>query len=164
MTEGKGSIAGEGPGDTLARGVTGARARKLVVAGLIVGDDGRMLITQRRADQALGGRWEFPGGKVEPGEAPVDALVRELREEIGVTVSVGRIWDVLFHAYPEFDLVMLVYGCRILAAPDGGPSAPRAVEVADLAWVAAGDLAAWDILPADRPLVDRLRAEGVPPN
>jgi len=140
--------------------VTEPRARKLVVAGLIVGDDGRILITQRRADQALGGRWEFPGGKVEPGEAPVDALVRELREEIGVTVSVGRIWDVLFHAYPEFDLVMLVYVCRILA----GTGPPRAVEVADLAWVAARDLAAWDILPADRPLVDRLRAEGVPPN
>jgi len=136
----------------------GPRARKLVVAGLIVGGDGRILITQRRADQSLGGRWEFPGGKVEPGEAPVDALIRELREEIGVTVAVGRIWDVLFHAYPDFDLVMLVYVCRIVEG------SPGAVEVADLAWVAAGDLAAWDILPADRPLVDRLRIDGVPPN
>jgi 8-oxo-dGTP diphosphatase len=142
------------------------RARKLVVAGLIVGGDRRILITQRRADQALGGKWEFPGGKVEPGEAPVDALVRELREEIGVTVGVGRIWDVLFHAYPDFDLVMLVYPCRIVAGAgrEPGGDAPRAVEVADLAWVDAGDLAAWDILPADRPLVERLRAEGVPPN
>ncbi|HEY0480008.1 MAG TPA: 8-oxo-dGTP diphosphatase MutT [Kofleriaceae bacterium] len=142
------------------------RARKVVVAGLIVGDDGRILITQRRADQPLGGHWEFPGGKVEPGEAPVDALIRELREEIGVTVSVGRIWEVLFHAYPEFDLVMLVYVCRIIAGSGAAspPDLPRAVEVADLAWVAAHDLAGWDILPADRPLVDRLRAEGVPPN
>jgi 8-oxo-dGTP diphosphatase len=134
------------------------RPRKLVVAGLIVGDDGRILITQRRADQALPLLWEFPGGKVEPGEAPVAALVRELREELGVTVSVGRIWDVLFHAYPAFDLVMLVYACRIV---DGSP---RAVEVADLAWVAESDLARWDILPADRPLVERLGVEGVPPN
>jgi 8-oxo-dGTP diphosphatase len=133
------------------------RRRTLVVAGLIVGDDGRILITQRRADQSLGGQWEFPGGKVEPGEAPVAALVRELGEEIGVTVAVGRIWEVLFHAYPEFDLVMLVYVCRINGSP-------RAVEVADLAWVAAADLPAWDILPADRPLVERLRVEGVPPN
>ena len=133
------------------------RRRTLVVAGLIVGDDGRILITQRRADQSLGGQWEFPGGKVEPGEAPVAALVRELGEEIGVTAAVGRIWDVLFHAYPEFDLVMLVYVCRINGSP-------RAVEVADLAWVAAADLSAWDILPADRPLVERLRVEGVPPN
>jgi 8-oxo-dGTP diphosphatase len=133
------------------------RRRTLVVAGLIVGDDGRILIAQRRADQALGGQWEFPGGKVEPGEAPVAALARELREELGVVAEVGRIWDVLFHAYPEFDLVMLVYVCRINGSP-------RAIEVADLAWVAVRDLAAWDILPADRPLVERLGAEGVPPN
>jgi 8-oxo-dGTP diphosphatase len=133
------------------------RARKLVVAGLIIGDDGRILITQRRADQALPLQWEFPGGKVEPGESPEHALVRELVEEIGVTVAVGRIWDVLFHAYPDFDLVMLVYACRI---QDGSP---RAVEVADLSWVATIDLpGSWDILPADRPLVDRLVAEGPP--
>ena len=138
--------------------MTDARPRKLVVAGLVIGEGDRVLITQRRADQALPLQWEFPGGKVEPGEAPVDALVRELREELGVTVAVGRIWDVLFHAYPAFDLVMLVYVCRIV---DGSP---RAVEVADLAWVAARDLARWDILPADRPLVERLSVEGVPPN
>ena len=138
--------------------MTAPRARKLVVAGLIIGDDQRILITQRRADQALPLLWEFPGGKVEPGEAPVAALVRELREELGVTVAVGRIWDVLFHAYPEFDLVMLVYVCRIV---DGSP---RAVEVADLAWVATCDLARWDILPADRPLVERLGVESLPPN
>ena len=138
--------------------MTQSRARKLVVAGLILGDDGRILITQRRADQALALQWEFPGGKVEPGEAPVAALVRELQEEIGVTVSVGRIWDVLFHAYPAFDLVMLVYACRIV---DG---TPRAVEVADLAWAWPGDLTAWDILPADRPLVDRLGRESLPTN
>jgi 8-oxo-dGTP diphosphatase len=138
--------------------MTEPRARKLVVAGLIIGDDHRILITQRRADQALGLQWEFPGGKVEPGEAPVAALERELQEEIGVTVAVGRIWDVLFHAYPAFDLVMLVYACRIV---DG---VPRAIEVANLAWVAASDLAAWDILPADRPLVARLGRESLPTN
>lgn len=137
--------------------MTEPRARKLVVAGLVIGDDQRVLITQRRADQAHPLQWEFPGGKVEPGEAPVAALVRELREELGVTVVVGRIWDVLFHAYPAFDLVMLVYACRIV---DGSP---RAVEVADLAWVAAHDLPRWDILPADRPLVARLGAERLPP-
>ena len=134
------------------------RARKLVVAGLIIGDDGRILITQRRADQSLPLQWEFPGGKVEPGEAPTAALARELLEELGVVAVVGKIWDVLFHAYPAFDLVMLVYACRL--APG---EVPRAVEVADLVWVGTHELpGAWDILPADRPLVVRLAAEGPP--
>jgi 8-oxo-dGTP diphosphatase len=132
-----------------------ARDRKLVVAGLVV-RDGLVLITQRRADQALPLQWEFPGGKVEAGEAPTTALERELREEIGVTVEVGKIWDVLFHAYEAFDLVMLVYVCRVV---DGEP---RAVEVADLAWAWPAELPRWDILPADRPLVDRLVSEGPP--
>ena len=134
------------------------RARKLVVAGLIIGADRRVLITQRRADQAFPLQWEFPGGKVEPGESPTAALARELREELGVEAHVGRIWDVLFHAYPDFDLVMLVYACAL--APG---SEPRTVEVADLVWVRTDQLpGAWDILPADRPLVERLVAEGPP--
>jgi len=126
------------------------RKRTLVVAGLMRDGGGRVLITQRRADQSLPLQWEFPGGKVEMGESPSDALARELREEIGVGVSVGRIWDVLFHAYPAFDLVMLVYACQIV---DGEP---RPVEVADVQWVHTADLDRWDILPADRPLVARL--------
>jgi 8-oxo-dGTP diphosphatase len=135
--------------------VSEPRKRTLVVAGLMA-RDGRVLITQRRADQALPLQWEFPGGKVEPGEAPAAALARELMEEIGVKVEVGRIWDVLFHAYPAFDLVMLVYACRLVEGE------PRAVEVADVAWVVLPELPTWDILPADRPLVDRLVAEGPP--
>lgn len=137
--------------------MTDVRKRTLVVAGLVT-RGGRVLITQRTAAQALPLQWELPGGKVEPGEAPVAALVRELDEEIGITVAVGRIWDVLFHAYPAFDLVMLVYACQIV---DGEP---RAIEVADLAWVPPQELPRWDILPADRPLVERLAREGLPVN
>mgnify|MGYP001545294241 CR=1 FL=1 len=132
------------------------RARKLVVAGLIVHADGRVLITQRTAAQALPLQWEFPGGKVEAGEAPVAALARELREEIGVEVRVGRIWEVLFHAYPDFDLVMLVYACAIAAGE------PADLEVAAHTWVPPAELPRWDILPADRVLVERLVAEGPP--
>jgi 8-oxo-dGTP diphosphatase len=123
-----------------------------VVAGLIRDPQGRVLLTQRRPDQSLPNLWEFPGGKVEPGESPLAALHRELREEIGVEVAIGRIWDVLFFAYPDFDLVMLVYPCRVISGE------PRPLEVAAAVWTTVDDLCSFEILPADRPLVDRLEA------
>jgi 8-oxo-dGTP diphosphatase len=132
--------------------------RKLIVAGLLVDDAGRVLVTQRRADQPLPLQWEFPGGKVELGEPPVAALARELREELGVDVEVGRIWDVLHHAYPEFEVVMLVYRCRLAA-----DAVPRCVEVAAVAWRPPDQLDDLPILPADAPLIGRLRDEGAPP-
>lgn len=131
------------------------RRRKLVVAALIVRSGGEVLITQRREDQALPLYWEFPGGKVEPGEAPEAALAREIREELGVDVTVGRIWDVMFHAYPDYDVYMLVYRCELAAG-----AVPRAVEVKDLAWVPPARLGEYSILPADAPLVLRLQSEG----
>ena len=128
------------------------RTRKLVVAALCRDEAGRILLTQRRADQPMGLLWEFPGGKVEPGEAPVAALEREIREELGCDARVGRIDDVVFHAYAEFDLYMLVYACTLAGAP-------RAVEVADVRWVPPAELGGYEVLPADVALVRRLAAE-----
>jgi 8-oxo-dGTP diphosphatase len=125
------------------------RARKLVVAAL-VRDGGRVLMSRRRADQAMPLLWEFPGGKVEPGEAPEAALAREVREELGCAVRVGRIHEVVFHAYDDFDLYMLVYACEIT---DGTP-AP--IEVAEVAWIEASKLPELDLLPADHPLARAL--------
>jgi 8-oxo-dGTP diphosphatase len=131
------------------------RPRKLVVAGLIRDAQGRILLTKRRPDQALPNFWEFPGGKLEPGESPTAALHRELREEIGVTVELGAVWEALFHAYPDFDLLMLVYPCRIVEGE------PRPLEVAAAEWTTVDELSTYDILPADLPLVERLREEAV---
>jgi 8-oxo-dGTP diphosphatase len=129
------------------------RARKLVVAAL-VRDGARVLMSRRRADQPMPGLWEFPGGKVEPGESPTDALAREVREELGCDVTVDGIHEVVFHAYPEFDLYMLVYAATIT----GGT--PRALEVAEIAWVDARALPALDLLPADYPLARALAEAG----
>src|SRR5688500_4597168 len=105
----------------------GPRPRTLVVAALIE-HQGRILLSRRREDQSLPGCWEFPGGKVEPGEAPVLALSREIEEELGCTVAVGEIYEVVFHAYEAFDLYMLVYRCQITAG------SPQPVQVAAVAW------------------------------
>jgi 8-oxo-dGTP diphosphatase len=126
-----------------------ARARKLVVAAL-VRDGARVLVSRRRADQPMPLLWEFPGGKVEPGEDPVAALAREVREELGCVVRVGRIHEVVFHAYEAFDLVMLVYACTI------AEGTPRALEVAEIAWVEAARLPELELLPADYPLARAL--------
>ncbi len=129
-----------------------SRPRKLVVAALVRDSDGQILLTQRRADQPMPHFWEFPGGKVEPGEAPVAALAREIEEELGCRAHVGRIDEVVFHAYPEFDLYMLVYACVLVGEP-------HAVEVAQLAWVAPAELGRYQVLPADVALVERLARE-----
>jgi 8-oxo-dGTP diphosphatase len=130
----------------------GARARKLVVAAL-VRQGGRVLMSRRRADQPMPLLWEFPGGKVEPGEAPEAALAREVREELGCDVRVGRIHEVVFHAYPDFDLYMLVYACDVVAG------APAAVQVAEVAWVEAARLPELALLPADYPLARALAGD-----
>jgi 8-oxo-dGTP diphosphatase len=130
------------------------RARKLVVAALVQ-QGSRILMSRRRAEQAMPNLWEFPGGKVEPGEPPVAALAREVREELGCEIEVGGIHEVVFHAYPEFDLVMLVYAATIV----GG--APHAVDVAEVAWIEAAQIPRLDLLPADYPLALAL-ARGEP--
>ncbi len=129
------------------------RPRKLVVAALIADQAGRILLTQRREDQELPLQWEFPGGKVEPGEPPDVALARELREELDVSATIGRIWDVLFHAYPRYDVYMLVYRCTL---PPG--ATPRPVEVLACEWIPIPRLRDYPILPADEPLIRRLES------
>ena len=111
--------------------------------------DGHILVSQRRPDQSLPLHWEFPGGKIEPGEAPEAALVRELREELGCDAEVGPIFEVVFHAYETFDLYMLVYAARLL-----GP--PQARQVAAVAWVPPAELPGMKLPPADYPLARRL--------
>lgn len=125
------------------------RSRLLVVAALIEKGD-LVLLSQRRPDQALPLCWEFPGGKIEPGESPEVALAREIEEELGCKVRVGGVVDVVFHPYPDFDLYMLLYRCDVVAG------VPAAVAVHDVWWWPKAEIKSLPLPPADVPLVARL--------
>jgi 8-oxo-dGTP diphosphatase len=129
--------------------VESPRRRLLVVAALIE-RGGRILLSQRRPDQSLPNCWEFPGGKVEPGEDPVAALRREIVEELDCHIEVGPIFDVVFHAYDTFDLYMLVYRADIVAGE------PRPVQVAAVQWYEPRVIPTLELPPADYPLAQRL--------
>ena len=125
----------------------------LVAAVVLVDTDGRVLLAQRPAGKHLAGLWEFPGGKVQAGETPEAALIRELDEELGIDVHASCLAPFTFasHAYPEFHLLMPLYVCRKWQ----GIVSPR--ERQRLAWVRPGRLGDYPMPPADKPLVAMLR-------
>lgn len=120
-----------------------------VVACALIDADGRVLIAQRPEGKALAGLWEFPGGKLEPGEGPEDSLIRELDEELGITVRHACLAPLTFasHAYETFHLLMPLYVCRrwegIVASREGQA----------LKWVAPARLRDYPMPPADEPLI-----------
>lgn len=122
-----------------------------VVAALIE-RDGRFLACQRPAHKAQGLLWEFVGGKVEPGETRAQALVRECREELGVTISVGDVCLETVHKYPDLTVHLTLF----YAALTG--SEPQKLEHADLRWITLEESAAYPFSPADTELLARLKA------
>ncbi len=125
----------------------------LVVAVALVDDDNRILIAQRPEGKSMAGLWEFPGGKVEPGETPENALIRELKEELSIDVTEACLAPFTFasHTYEKFHLLMPLYVCRRWS----GTPAPQ--EKQTLKWVRANTLKDYDMPPADIPLVAMLR-------
>ena len=124
----------------------------LVAACALVDADGRVLLTERPAGKPMAGLWEFPGGKIEPGERPEQTLIRELKEELGIVVREPCLAPLTFasHAYEDFHLLMPLYVCRrwegIAAAQEGQR----------LAWVRPNRLRDYQMPPADEPLVAHL--------
>jgi 8-oxo-dGTP diphosphatase len=124
----------------------------IVVAAAVVRREGRVLLTRRPDRGHLAGYWEFPGGKLEDGESPEDALRRECREECGVDVEPVDILDVAFHRYPGKDVLLLFYDCRLRAGE------VQHLQVADHAWVLPSELRAYELPPPDERLVRKLEA------
>ena len=124
----------------------------LVAACALIDADGRVLIAQRPAGKSMAGLWEFPGGKVDPGERPEDALIRELKEELGIVVNEACLAPLTFasHTYEDFHLLMPLYVCRRWE----GMVTPR--EGQKLAWVRPNRLKDYPMPPADVPLISHL--------
>ncbi len=133
----------------------------LLVAAAIIEHNGKILLARRRGDVPYPLLWEFPGGKVEPGEDPKNCVIREIREELGVEVAVAGIYDTVFHRYPERDVLVLAYRCHWISGE------VRDLEVSAHRLVFPADTANFELLPADVPLAQRIAQEfghGNPPH
>lgn len=119
-----------------------------VVAG-VVRRDGQVMLCQRRPEVHNGLKWEFPGGKIEPGESPEAALARELREELDLQVQVGRVIDAVHHRYPDREVLVLFYDCRVARGE------PRAVDCNAVVWARPEALRGYDFAGADLAFVQR---------
>ncbi len=125
----------------------------LVAAAALIDVDGRVLLARRPPGKPLAGLWEFPGGKVQPGETPEAALIRELQEELGIDTRTSCLAPLAFasHAYESFHLLMPLYACRVWRG------LPLAREGQELAWVTKQNLDRYPMPPADVPLIPLLR-------
>lgn len=122
----------------------------LLVTAAVIFDGEKVLITRRPDDKRHPGFWEFPGGKVDPGESPEEALCREIREELDAGVRIKNIYEVVFHLYDWGPVLILAYECQLLT------DAIRDLGVAEHRWVLPREMVNFKILPADQPIIDRL--------
>ena len=122
------------------------------VSAALIFRAGKLLITQRHAQSHLGGLWEFPGGKREPGETFEQCLVREIREELGVEISVGELFEEIRHDYPEKSVHLKFFICQLLSGE------PRPLDCAAVKWVKKAELAAHEFPAADARLLGKLQS------
>jgi mutator protein MutT len=119
------------------------------VVACVISRDGRFLITQRKKESHLGHLWEFPGGKIEPGESPQQCAVRECREEIGVEVKAGETIEEVRHDYPELRVHLYFIKCELISGE------PRPLDCADLTWARPEEFSRFRFPEADRGIIER---------
>ncbi len=124
----------------------------LVVAGLLRDSSGRILLSRRPAGKARAGLWEFPGGKVRPGERPEEALRRELREELGIEVEVEEELGRVIYAYPEITVELILFEVK-------GEGVPRPLEGQEMAWFSQEEIEDLPLCPADQNLWRHLKPD-----
>lgn len=127
--------------------------KRIEVAAGLVFHHGKLLITQRRPDAHLGGLWEFPGGKREPGETFATCLRRELQEELGIDVAVGELLEEIAHDYPDKSVHLQFLKCALVSGE------PQPIGCHALAWVTREQLADYEFPAADARLLERLRSD-----
>lgn len=130
--------------------------KSIEVSAALIFRNGKLLITQRHAKAHLGGLWEFPGGKREPGETFEQCLVRELREELGIEAEVGELFEEISHAYAEKTVRLKFFTCKLLSGE------PQLLDCAALKWVDKTELASFEFPAADAELLDKLGACAFP--
>jgi 8-oxo-dGTP diphosphatase len=126
------------------------RLKIIEVSAALIFRDGKLLIAQRHATSHLGGVWEFPGGKREPGESFERCLAREIREELGVEISVGEFFEEISHTYPEKSVHLKFFICHLLRGE------PQPLDCAALKWIEKSELAMHEFPAADAQLLEKL--------
>lgn len=127
--------------------------KQIEVSAALIFRDGQLLITQRHADAHLGGCWEFPGGKREAGETFEQCLMREIREELGVEIVVGELFEEISHDYPEKSVHLKFFLCKLIS------SEPQPLDCAAVKWIDKAGLDTQEFPPADARLLEKLKIE-----
>ena len=129
----------------------GMEKKATEVVAALIWDGSRFLICQRPAHKARGLLWEFVGGKVEPGESKEDALIRECREELAVTISAGEVFMEVDHDYPDLNVHLTLFNAAIIEGT------PKMLEHNDIQWIKVDEIPQYEFCPADKEILRRLQ-------
>ncbi len=124
---------------------------KQIGVAVIWNPDGQILIDKRKAGGTMGGLWEFPGGKIEPGETVAECIVREIREELAIEISVGEHLIAIEHTYPTFQITLIVHHCQHISG------IPQSIESDEIRWVNVNDLASYQFPAANLEIINAIK-------